>query len=82
MTVEGLINAITNYIFGRLRNVSFSYTDLRENLKGISFTLPKSKTLELVGPSGGGMATICHLIRGFYEEMKEILLSTILISGK
>lgn len=82
VTVEGSTNDIANYIFGRLRNVSFSYTDLRENLKGISFTLPKSKTLELVGPSGGGMATICHLIRGFYEEMKEILLSTILISGK
>lgn len=48
-------------------HVSFHYNDSKEVLKDISFTLPKSKTLALVGPSGGGKTTICHLLPGFYE---------------
>lgn len=60
------------------KNVSFSYNDSREILKNISFTLPKSKTLALVGPSGGGKTTICHLIPGFYEASEgEIIINGI-----
>lgn len=48
-------------------SVSFHYNDSKEVLKSVSFTIPKSKTVALVGPSGGGKTTICHLIPGFYE---------------
>ncbi|MBQ8350471.1 MAG: ABC transporter ATP-binding protein [Clostridia bacterium] len=49
-------------------DVSFSYGEgEKEVLHHISFTVPAGKTLALVGPSGGGKTTICHLIPRFYE---------------
>lgn len=47
-------------------HVFFSYEDNNEVLEDVSFTLPKGKTLALVGPSGGGKTSICHLIPRFY----------------
>lgn len=37
-----------------------------EVLKGVSFTVEKGKTVALVGSSGGGKTTICHLLPRFY----------------
>ncbi len=51
-------------------NVTFSYhsngddTNILENL---SFSVGEGKTVALVGQSGGGKTTICHLIPRFYE---------------
>lgn len=61
-----------------LRNVSFSYTDSGEVLDNISLHIGKGKTFALVGPSGGGKTTICHLIPHFYN----ITSGEILIDGK
>lgn len=51
------------------KHVSFAYNkeeDDREILNDVSFKLKKGKTLALVGPSGGGKTTICHLLPKFY----------------
>lgn len=52
----------------RFENVTFGYNgkEGKEVLKGISFTLEKGKTVALVGSSGGGKTTICHLLPRFY----------------
>ncbi len=49
------------------QDVSFAYDEGVNVLKGVSFTVPAGKTLALVGPSGGGKTTLCHLIPRFYE---------------
>lgn len=46
--------------------VSFSYEGGNAVLKDLSFTVEAGRTLALVGPSGGGKTTICHLIPRFY----------------
>ena len=58
-----------------LRDVSFRYETSDEVLRHVSLTVERGKTLALVGSSGGGKTTICHLIPGFYPlEGGEILL--------
>jgi len=59
---------LTN-VKGRIvfENVSFSYNDHTRVLKDLSLTIEAGKTLALVGPSGGGKTTLCHLIPRFYE---------------
>ena len=49
-------------------DVTFAYKkeDRDEVLKGVSFTAKKGQTLALVGSSGGGKTTICHLLPRFY----------------
>ncbi len=56
----------------RFEHVSFHYDSGsgREVLNDVSFHLEKGKTLALVGPSGGGKTTICHLIPRFYFLQK------------
>ena len=48
-------------------NVTFQYDEGKEVLSNISLTFPKSKMVAIVGPSGGGKTTLCHLIPRFYE---------------
>lgn len=49
------------------KDVSFSYNDHESVLQNINLKIDAGKTLALVGPSGGGKTTICHLIPRFYE---------------
>ena len=49
------------------KNVSFSYNGDIDVLKNVSINIKAGKKLALVGPSGGGKTTICHLIPRFYE---------------
>lgn len=48
-------------------HVSFSYEGSGEVLHDVSFTAEPGKTMALVGASGGGKTTICHLLPRFYE---------------
>ena len=51
-------------------NVSFGYSteeDGRMVISDLTLNIPAGRTLALVGPSGGGKSTLCHLIPRFYE---------------
>jgi subfamily B ATP-binding cassette protein MsbA len=50
----------------KLENLSFSYPG-RRVLDSINLTIPKGKTIALVGPSGGGKSTLMDLIPRFIE---------------
>jgi ATP-binding cassette subfamily B protein len=49
------------------RDVSFSYNGDVTVLKHINLRIRAGNTLALVGPSGGGKTTLCHLLPRFYE---------------
>ncbi len=48
-------------------NVSFSYSDGTEVLKNVTLKVPSGTSLAVVGPSGGGKTTLCHLLPRFYD---------------
>ena len=49
------------------KNVSYSYDETKEVLHNIDLKLEKGCKLALVGPSGGGKTTLCHLLPNFYK---------------
>lgn len=49
------------------RDVTYSYEKGNEVLKNVNLKLPKGRKLALVGPSGGGKTTLCHLLPNFYK---------------
>jgi ATP-binding cassette subfamily B protein len=50
-----------------LKDVTFSYNDKSSILSNMNLHIEEGKTLAIVGPSGGGKTTLCHLIPRFYE---------------
>lgn len=62
------------------KNVSYSYDSSGEVLHNVDLHIEKGRRLALVGPSGGGKTTICHLLPHFYE-LKDGN-GTIMIDGK
>lgn len=54
----------------RFENVSFTYDGQKDVLKNISIDIPAGKIYALVGASGGGKTTLCHLIPKFYKLEK------------
>ena len=61
-----------------LRHVTYGYDESKDVLKDISMKIGKGQTFALVGPSGGGKTTICHLIPHFYD----IVSGELLIDGR
>ena len=59
--------AITDFNEGlHFKNVSFAYEE-KLILSNVTLTIPKGKTVALVGPSGGGKSTMMDLIPRFIE---------------
>ena len=56
--VEGVIE---------FKDVSYSYEESKEVLHNVDLRLEKGCKLALVGPSGGGKTTLCHLLPNFYK---------------
>ena len=52
----------------RYENVTFSYNEGESVLADVSLSIKAGKTVALVGPSGGGKTTLCHLLPRFYES--------------
>ncbi|XP_077368465.1 ATP-binding cassette sub-family B member 6 [Festucalex cinctus] len=68
--VRDAINAVNfHYKLGKVEfeNVYFSYTNGKEVLKDVSFTVLPGHTVALVGPSGSGKSTIIRLLFRFYD---------------
>ncbi len=51
----------------RFRHVGFSYTEGRPVLRDINLTVPKGKTIALVGQSGSGKSTLVDLVPRFHD---------------
>ena len=56
--VEGVIE---------FKNVTYAYDETKEVLHNVNLKLEKGRKLALVGPSGGGKTTLCHLLPNFYK---------------
>ena len=59
------------------RDVTYAYEPTKEVLHNVDLHLQKGRKLALVGPSGGGKTTLCHLLPNFYrlgEENGSILI--------
>ena len=59
------------------QDVTYGYDEERDVLRNVNLKIEAGKTFALVGPSGGGKTTICHLIPHFYNVQK----GTIRIDG-
>ena len=57
------------------KDVSFKYNESKDILNHVNLKIKAGEKLALVGSSGGGKTTICHLIPNFYRiESGEILI--------
>ncbi len=52
-------------------NVTYAYDTSKEVLHDVNLRLEKGRKLALVGPSGGGKTTLCHLLPNFYKLREE-----------
>ena len=60
------------------RDVNYAYDEDKRVLRHVDLDIEKGKKFALVGPSGGGKTTICHLIPHFYD----VVSGEILLDGK
>ena len=56
------------------RHVSFSYNGTKQVLRDINLTIPKGKTIALVGQSGSGKSTLVDLLPRFYDVTEGAIL--------
>ncbi|MGL5903387.1 MAG: ABC transporter ATP-binding protein, partial [Cetobacterium sp.] len=51
-----------------VQNLSFSYSEEKEILKNVSFSVNKGEILALLGNNGAGKSTLCKVITGIEKE--------------
>ena len=61
-----------------LRDVTFSYTEGHDVLRHINLTVPKGKTIALVGQSGSGKSTLVDLVPRYHD----VTQGQVLIDGR
>ncbi len=74
-TAEELIKAEGDI---RFEKVTYGYGEEKDVLRDFSLDIKQGEIFALVGPSGGGKTTVCHLIPRFYQ----IEQGNIYIDGK
>lgn len=68
MDIEGKDIVPENYDID-IKNIDFSY-EKRKIISDLSLHIPEKTTTAIVGPSGGGKTTLCHLISRFWDVDK------------
>ena len=53
----------------RATDISFAY-EKRKIIDGVSLQIPERSKIAIVGPSGGGKTTLCHLLSRFWDVDK------------
>ncbi len=80
MDIEGAKNVVDANKNGPLiqaTNIDFAY-DKKKIIDNISLAIPEHTTTAIVGPSGGGKTTFCHLLSRFWDVDK----GTVTLDGK
>ena len=80
MDIEGASNVVDANKNGPLiqaTNIDFAY-DKKKIIDNISLAIPEHTTTAIVGPSGGGKTTFCHLLSRFWDVDK----GTVTLDGK
>ena len=74
MDIEGRNNAVvepveTTKAVIQATKIDFAY-DKKKIINNISLSIPEHSTTAIVGPSGGGKTTLCHLLARFWDVDK------------
>ena len=76
-TSTEMLKQVQHDSFLQATNIDFAY-DKKKIIDNISLTIPEHTTTAIVGPSGGGKTTFCHLLSRFWDVDK----GTVTLEGK
>ena len=66
-TKSGMLNQVQdNSSLIQANDISFAYNK-KKNIDGVSLSIPEGSRTAIVGPSGGGKTTLCHLLARFWD---------------
>ncbi|MBP5452354.1 MAG: ABC transporter ATP-binding protein [Treponema sp.] len=66
-TKGGMLNQLQdNSSLIQANDISFAY-DKKKIIDGVSLSIPEGSRTAIVGPSGGGKTTLCHLLARFWD---------------
>ncbi len=65
MEIDGVDDAPVSYTL-QADHIDFAYGE-KKIIRDLSLTIPQNTTTAIVGPSGGGKTTLCHLLSRFWD---------------